>query len=41
MLRPVERIDLREGAAPAWLRERLVGAVVALDPHVAVEAGEP
>jgi hypothetical protein len=30
--RVVERIDQREVAAPGWLRERLVGAKLALDP---------
>jgi len=31
--RVVERIDQGELAAPGWLRERLVGAMLALDPH--------
>jgi hypothetical protein len=30
--RVVERIDRGEVAAPPWYRERLVGAMVALDP---------
>jgi hypothetical protein len=30
--RVVERIDHGEVAAPGWLRERLVGAMLALDP---------
>jgi hypothetical protein len=30
--RMVERIDQGEVAAPGWLRERLVGAMLALDP---------
>ncbi len=32
--RVVERIDQGEVAAPGWLRERLVGAMLALDPSV-------
>jgi hypothetical protein len=34
--RVVERIDRGEVDAPAWYRERLVGAILALDP---VQAG--
>jgi hypothetical protein len=30
--RMVERIDQGEVAAPGWLRERLVGAMLVLDP---------
>lgn len=33
--RVVERIDRGEVAAPAWYRERLVGAMLALDPTAA------
>jgi hypothetical protein len=32
--RVVERIDHGELDAPGWLRERLVGAMLALDAHV-------
>ena len=31
--RVVERIDQGEVAAPGWLRERLVGAMLALEPR--------
>ena len=31
--RVVERIDEGEVHAPGWLRERVVGAVLALDPE--------
>lgn len=34
--RVVERIDQGEVAAPWWLRERLVGAVLALDPEALI-----
>jgi hypothetical protein len=37
--RVVERIDKRQVAAPGWYRERLVGAVLALDPKSGVAAG--
>jgi hypothetical protein len=30
--RVVERIDQGDAAAPGWLRERLVGAILVLDP---------
>jgi hypothetical protein len=33
-----ERRDLGEVAAPAWYRERLVGAVIALNPDKAIRA---
>jgi hypothetical protein len=33
--RVVERIDQGEVAAPGWLRERLVGAMLALDASAA------
>jgi hypothetical protein len=31
--RVVERIDQGDVAAPGWLRERLVGAMLAVDPE--------
>jgi hypothetical protein len=37
--RVVERIDHGELAAPGWLRERLVGAMLALDPGRGDRAG--
>jgi hypothetical protein len=36
--RVVERIDQGEVVAPGWLRERLVGAMLALDPRSGVGA---
>jgi hypothetical protein len=38
--RMVERIDQGEVAAPGWLRERLVGAMLALDPGVQTVDGD-
>jgi len=39
--RVVERLDQGELAAPGWLRERLVGAILALDPQRHLRDGAP
>jgi hypothetical protein len=37
----VERIDQGEVAAPGWLRERLMGAMLALDPTRSIALRSP
>jgi hypothetical protein len=39
--RVVERIDQGEVAAPGWLRERLMGAMLALDPTRSIALRSP